>query len=118
MTGQDNEPILRNLAALAADDALRRKVVMRMPLLRGVNDTPAVIGRTIDFYTAHGLEAVTLLPYHELGISKARHLGRDAQVFEPPSHERLLEIAALFRAAGMRAEILGEEISTRFTKEQ
>lgn len=110
-TGRDNTLILDNLRRLAADPEIREKIIMRMPLIHDVNDMPDVILATRDFYRVNGLKAVTLLAYHELGISKCKGIGREAHVFQAPSHERMLEIRDVFAEAGMQAEILGEEIA-------
>lgn len=110
-TGVDNHIILENLKRLAADPQIRKKVIMRMPLIHDVNDTPEIIEKTAEFYRDNGLEEVTLLAYHELGINKCRGIGREPHVFTAPSHERMQEIKSCFEAVGMHAEILGEEIA-------
>lgn len=106
-TGQSNALILENLRRLAAEPDLRRKLQMRMPLVQGVNDAPAVMEATADLYRELGLERVTLLPYHNLGVVKMRNIGGAAQTFSPPDDGRLDEISALFRSVGMSVEILG-----------
>ena len=108
-TGVDNDVILENLRALAADPERREKIWMRMPLIHGVNDTDEIIGRTAEFYRENGLKRVTLLPYHMLGASKKRNIGGDPMQFEPPSDERVEEIGQIFREqAGMYVEVLGK----------
>ena len=84
---------------------------MRMPLVHDVNDTPEIIEATAAFYRETGLPEVTLLAYHELGISKCKGIGRTPHVFTAPSHERMLEIKSCFQNVGMHVEILGEEIA-------
>lgn len=108
-TGQSNRLILENLRLLASDDAVRGKLQMRMPLIAGVNDTPAIIQATAELYRELGLKGVTLLPYHDLGVSKMRNIGGSSVVFSPPSEERIEEIKALFeKEGGMTVEILGK----------
>jgi pyruvate formate lyase activating enzyme len=107
-TGVSNALILENLALLAGDPDVLPKVVMRMPLVRGVNDTEQLIEGAAGLFAAHGLCRVCLLPYHTLGVSKARNVGREAATFEPPSDERLAEIRARFEGIGMTVEVLGE----------
>lgn len=107
--GQSNERILRNLRLLAEDPQIRSKIQMRMPLISGVNDTPAIIDATAQLYRELGLKRVTLLPYHDLGMTKMRNIGGQPEGFLPPSDERVEEIRALFRqTAGMDVEILGK----------
>lgn len=107
-TGRSNAGILANLRLLAADATTRDKLWMRMPLIRGVNDTEEIIAATAALYRELGLRHVTLLPYHDLGVSKLRNIGGQPETFSPPSDERLEEITALFRReADMDVEILG-----------
>lgn len=108
-TGQSNRLILENLRLLAADGAVREKVQMRMPLISGVNDTPAITAASAALYKELGLKRVTLLPYHQLGVSKLRNIGRVSEVFQPPSEQRVEEIKAVFETeAGMTVELLGK----------
>lgn len=108
-TAQSNELILKNLRMLAEDPVLRDKIQMRMPLIHDLNDTPAIIEATGRFYKELGLKRVTLLPYHDLGVSKMRNIGGIPEVFTPPSDERVEEIRTYFREfAGMEVEILGK----------
>lgn len=108
-TGQSNERILENLRLLAEQDTVRDKIQMRMPLISGVNDSQAIIEKTAEFYRANGLTRVTLLPYHNLGVSKKRNIGGKPVNFQQPADERVSEIKAYFeRHAGMTVEILGK----------
>lgn len=104
--GQSNALILENLRRLAADPVVCKKIWMRMPLIQDVNDTPELIEQTAEFYAAHGLSRVTLLPYHSLGISKLRHIGGTAAAFQTPSDERLVQIKQVFEErAHMEVEV-------------
>ena len=107
-TGRDNALILENLRRLAADPVTREKLHMRMPLIHGVNDTTAIIDATAQLYRELGLKRVTLLPYHNLGVSKRRNIGGVPEDFTPPSDERVDEIRTIFESLGMEAEILGK----------
>ena len=71
-TGHSNQIILENLEKLAADPRVLPKIMMRMPLISGVNDTDEMIQASGEFYKAHGLNEVFLLPYHTLGVTKTR----------------------------------------------
>lgn len=108
-TSRSNVRILENLQMLAADETIRGKIQMRMPLIRGVNDTPEIIEATGRLYRRLGLKGLTLLPYHDLGVTKMRNIGGAPQsVFDPPSDERLDEIQQYFQQfAHMEVEILG-----------
>ena len=108
-TGRSNDIILANLRTLAADPETREKIWMRMPLIEGVNDTPAIIEATAQLYKELGLRHLTLLPYHDLGVSKSRNIGGSGERFTPPAEEQVEEIKRCFEtAAGMEVEILGK----------
>ena len=107
-TGRSNALILRNLERLAADPLTHDKLLMRMPLISGVNDTPSIIEETAALYRRLGLHQVTLLPYHDLGVFKASNIGRTPERFSSPSGERLAAIQQCLEAqANMEVEILG-----------
>jgi pyruvate formate lyase activating enzyme len=107
-TGVDNEIILRNLKVLAEDPAVNPKIIMRIPLISGVNDSEEDIQRVSRFFQDNGLRSVTLLPYHELGVSKSRNIGGEPEIFRAPAAGRIGEICDCFRACGVSVEVLGE----------
>lgn len=108
-TGQSNKIILENLQLLASDKETRSKLQMRMPLVSDINDSHDIIKATSVFYKANGITRVTLLPYHNLGVSKKRNIGEKAVEFVPPSEERVEEIKSYFETtADMNVEILGK----------
>lgn len=89
-TGIGNTEILENIRA--ADKAGVRMII-RTPVMVGVNDSLENIGATADF--VRGLRNAVkyeLLPYHPLGLSKATALGIEMQRFEAPSKERMEEL--------------------------
>lgn len=107
-TGVSNEMILENLRMLAADEHIRTKLIMRMPLISGINDSETIIRRTGEFYRKLGIGRVDLLPYHNFGIGKMRNTGGMQEEFRQPSKERLEEIESYFRnEINLRVEILG-----------
>ncbi|MDO4868729.1 MAG: glycyl-radical enzyme activating protein [Bacillota bacterium] len=108
-TGVGNELIIENLRKLAADDRLRGKIWMRMPLMKGINDSDDVLARTRDLYEELGIGRLSFMGYHDYGNSKAEHTGRRMEKFEAPSDERLDEIKEMFESIGMAVEITGRE---------
>lgn len=108
-TGMDNALILSNLEKLLADDVTSPKILMRMPLIKDINDGDDIIRRTAEYYGEKGVKRVTLLPYHILGISKMRHIGGTPRRFEAPSDERLSEIKkTIEELSGAQVEIMGK----------
>ncbi|QIB70074.1 glycyl-radical enzyme activating protein [Aminipila butyrica] len=107
-TGVSNQLILDNLRMLAADARTADKLTMRMPLIKGVNDSDDIIRRTGELYREIGVKRVNLLPYHSLGISKKRNVGGAQEEFEQPTEERLTEIENYFKnELNLKVEILG-----------
>ena len=106
-TGVSNRQIFENLRMLCEKPKLREKITVRMPLIGGVNDGPSLIRQTAELCERLGIGKVTLLPYHDLGVSKARNTGTQQEIFSPPGEERLQEICDEFEARGIKPEILG-----------
>ena len=79
-THVDNGPILRNLRWLDAHGA---KIVLRCPMIPGVNDSEAnlaALGKLAD--ELKGVERIDVEPYIPYGIDKAHKLG--LKVYEAP----------------------------------
>jgi pyruvate formate lyase activating enzyme len=107
-TGVSNGLIIYNLRMLAADARTVDKLIMRMPLIKGVNDNDDMIKRTGELYREIGVKRVNLLPYHSLGIGKKRNVGGTQEEFEKPTEEHLMEIEIYFKdEINLEVEILG-----------
>ena len=79
-TGRPLAPVLENIRHL---NAAKRRIVMRSPMIPGINDDDAELkarGALADELDA--VEAVDVLPYVPYGIDKARRLG--LKVYEAP----------------------------------
>lgn len=75
-TGVSNDRILENLRAL---DKMGAKTVLRCPVIPGVNDTLAHFQGVAKIANSlMHLQEIHLEPYHPLGVSKARRLGRES----------------------------------------
>lgn len=104
-TGVGNEQILENATYLASQNRIR--LVFRMPLISGFNDSEEHIHDVAHFIKAHGNREINLLPLHHLGASKYGLTGRsyhyhDAQ---PPDAEAMRRICALFESCGVACYI-------------
>jgi pyruvate formate lyase activating enzyme len=78
--------------------------VVRVPLLRGVNDDEGNVARTARFVREHFRRPkIELLPYHDFGRMKYRMLGMESfwTDFETPSKERVASLEALIRSEGV-----------------
>ena len=83
LTGVRNEMILENLEELIMK---RNHVKVRMPMLKGINDSEAEIrGFLKPFREFKNFEGIDLLPYHKLGVNKYVQLGMDYPIEGDPS---------------------------------
>lgn len=107
-TGRENKLILENLERIAKNSRLREKIIMRMPLIRGINDTDSQIDQAAELYRDLGIGKVTLLPYHNLGALKEEHIGGSQTLFEAPDDARVDSIKERLQSrTGAEIEILG-----------
>jgi pyruvate formate lyase activating enzyme len=99
-TGAPNRNILENLVALAA---VHHNLVVRVPLVPGVNDRPADAGDFRRFLAGIRFRRLDIVPYHRVGVGKYRRLGREylLEDTQPPSEEEMAELAATLEAAGI-----------------
>lgn len=98
-TGVSNEIILQNIATLAASDWPGR-LIIRMPVIEGFNDSEENIVATAEFLNKVGLEEINILPFHRLGESKWRQLGKTYlyRDKEWTPDERLAQIKKIFNS--------------------
>lgn len=104
LTGTDNKIILENLRKLKENNA---RIWLRLPLMKGVNDTDGDIAAAVEIAKEIRPERVSLLPYHNTGNFKYARLNRMAEEFCPPDNERMEEIKNMFEAVGMTVKIGG-----------
>lgn len=97
LCGVSQATILRNLDLL---DTLGASVVLRCPIVPGLNDTPSHIRGIAATAAAHdSILAVQLEPYHRLGVSKAVQLGSAAAYdTTPPSRDVMEEYCRQIQA--------------------
>jgi pyruvate formate lyase activating enzyme len=91
VTGVSNQKILQNFQRLRAE-LPEVDVVVRTPVIPGVNDSEDEIEAIVEFVNdAGGASAYELLPYHGFGESKYAKLGRQYRLshLEPPSKGRM-----------------------------
>ena len=106
-TGTSNRHTLDNLRRL---DRERKPVVVRTPIIGGVNDRPDQIDAIADWLTSlSNVVHYELLPYHPLGTGKHEALGLApaAQQFHAPTAERLEQLAACARRRALEVRVAG-----------
>lgn len=107
-TNAGNKLILHNLKAIAETGA---EIIIRIPLIGGVNDGIENIEQTAKFISglAGAVKEVHLLPYHNIAKHKYRKLGNE-QGFEnlkEPGKESQLNAIAKFAEYGIKAGVGG-----------
>jgi len=107
-TQAPNEAIIRNLGIVAESSI---PLVIRIPLIPGINDIEAELRETADMVTAVVKRPVkvNLLPYHKFGIGKYQMLDREYKLegLETQSEEELKAQKEIFESLGFECEIEG-----------
>ena len=99
-TGLGNEHIIHNLHYLSEKKVA---LVVRTPIIPGVNDDSAELGRICSILRTLNLKYYELLPFHSLGFYKWTNLGMDNPMegTEDLTKGRLHELTDLARSLGI-----------------
>lgn len=85
IVGASDQGILENLDYLYADEA---KILLRCPLISGINDSEEHLRGISEMNKKYPkLEGIELMPYHQLGVGKAKRIGYDQSVYQVPDRE-------------------------------
>lgn len=83
LTGVSNDLVLENLAYLLECDV---PVVLRCPLVPGVNDSVVHLAGIADLAACHPeLQAVEIMPFHNMGRAKAARIGETNLLADVPT---------------------------------
>lgn len=95
ITGVDNVLILKNLDMLLGRGA---DVILRIPLIPGLNDSPENIAAVCEHAKARRISKINVLPYHSLGAGKYDRLGLPYALdgLEPHTPNELGRLKELF----------------------
>jgi pyruvate formate lyase activating enzyme len=107
LTGRDNRLILENARRLAHAG---RSLVIRLPLIGGINDSRENLEATAEFVRSlPGVKRIDLLSYHRLGEPKYRRLERDYPLNgQPsPSAEKVAWVRQILEQQGFEVRIGG-----------
>ena len=103
-----NERLLHNLKAIAKAGA---NIIIRIPLIGGVNDTNENIEQTAKFVDElwGDKKEVHLLPYHNIAQNKYLKLGKsnDFEKLQEPEEKALITAIAKFAEYGIKASVGG-----------
>jgi len=106
-TGSSNEIILQNLRQLSR---VHEHIIVRYPLIPGVNDDDSNISRMGEFVSSlESVNEIDVLPYHELGVEKHKRLGTVNRMpkVEPPSALRVDEVVEKLKRFGLMVKVGG-----------
>ncbi len=95
--GVNNATILNNIRDLAKSN-WQGRLVLRMPIIQGFNDDSDNIMRVVDFMKDCSLVEINILPFHRMGDSKWKQLGKKYEYgdYETTPIEKLIEIQDVF----------------------
>ena len=100
-TGVSNEVIMSNLWKLSK---LGQKIIVRIPLVPGINDDEENLRQTGKFLASlPNIPPVELLPYHNIADGKYTGLGVEYALpgIHSPTPERMKEISTILRVYGL-----------------
>jgi pyruvate formate lyase activating enzyme len=106
-TGVSNEKILANLEFLSRQKA---EIIIRFPVIPGLNTDPENIDQTCAFVSSlPGVRRMNILPYHCAATAKYKNLGLKIKPsdIEPSSHEFLESVARRLEAYQLTVKIGG-----------
>jgi len=106
-TGVPNGLVLENLRMLAGK---AREVIVRVPVVPGITDTPGNVEAIASFLEQTGnLLEIHLLPYHKAAAAKYDRLRLENKMagVEPPPPERMEALRSWFAGRGFRVQIGG-----------
>jgi len=99
LTGCSNNKIIENIRRLSKTD---RKIVVVIPLIKGINSNGENIEGTIGFLgSLPRILPVNLLNYHDFYRSKCEQIGRNFVKFESVSDKELEDIRRKFEKSGI-----------------
>lgn len=105
--GQPNEKIHRNFEALLD----KTRIIPRVPIIPGINDTPADIAQLCNFFEKHKnyIYKIHILPYHNMALGKYDALGQKYMLNDltPPPESHMQEIKRLIENCGFEVHIGG-----------
>ncbi len=103
-TKVDNDLILANLQTLARN---HHNIIVRMPVMPGINDDENNIRQSGEFLATINIERVELLPYHKMAADKYTRLGEKYLLpdLREPVKEKMEEIEAILSMYGLKVKI-------------
>jgi pyruvate formate lyase activating enzyme len=98
-TGVSNNSIKKNLKTLIKEGA---NILVRMPLIPGINDSSDDMKKTLDYLKNIGVKRFTILPYHQYGTGKYVSIGASYSLMalSPPDKALIEKLKNQITGAG------------------
>jgi pyruvate formate lyase activating enzyme len=109
-TGYSNQSIHENLRWLADNE---RPVIVRFPLLPGINDDEENVGAlAILVSSLSNRYPVDVLPYHKAGVDKYARLDKEHRLpeLDPPTEERIEQVVRQLKEYELQVTVRGERV--------
>jgi len=105
LTGVDNRLILDNVKRVVE---MGKEIIIRVPLLPGVNDSEENIRALGSFTSQLSIKRVDLLPYHKLGVKKYERLDMEYKLKKLSSFKReeVEDIKGVLEEFGLEVDIV------------
>lgn len=102
-TGVDNRVIMENLKRASA----RVPTWIRVPLIAGFNDAEDQIRELAEFANCFGVRKISLLPYHEGGMSKSTQIGKKYRFLDAhaPTNHHLNRLQEIIEGEGVPVSV-------------
>ncbi len=102
-TGVSNNIILENLEYISK----KKDVIIRVPLIKGVNDSKANIKNLCEFASKNKIERIDFLAYHSYSEHKYESLLKDISFceLEKPDENKFVEIEEICNSYGLKIKI-------------
>ena len=102
----------RIVSNLKIASEMGKEVVLRNPLIPGVNDDAESVRRIAEIALECGTPRINILPFHQMGAGKWNQISRpyEFEHLNPPSAEHVSEVAEQYRGYGLDVCVGGEEL--------
>ena len=102
LTGVHNKVILQNAERVLSMKA--KPVIIRIPVIPGLNDSEENIRDTAKFVSNSGGKVIELLPYHRLGVHKYKQYGMKYKLnaVSSPTSERIEKLRKIVESYGLK----------------
>ncbi|UCE96162.1 MAG: glycyl-radical enzyme activating protein [Candidatus Bathyarchaeota archaeon] len=102
-TGVSNKSIIENLRIL---DRLGNQIIVRFPLISRINDAEDNITSMCELLSdLKNVGGISILPYHRLGVNKAKRLGKVVRACAYPSDKLLNRAMKLIKSFGLAVNL-------------